>query len=142
MMLMRMMSNAAAPPMVLARAAMLRGDDNGDSAPMYLAQHMTLGRGGDGHILPKDANNEGEKEVAADAATVVVKGRVIVDAHARLRRVGRAARSRRSRRRPATSSARPATSSAAGAPPRSAASRRSAPLCTPAAARPRCARSP
>ncbi len=74
--------------MALVRAAVLHNantkhtnNDNSVGAPLHLAHHMTLGRGGEGRILP---NND--DKVAADASKkVVVKSRVIFDAHARLR---------------------------------------------------------
>jgi hypothetical protein len=95
LMMQTMSTTNAAPSMALARAAVLRSDsnssktpkDDNDDAPLRLAHHITLGRGGEGRVLPSDDNDTNEATKKEDSTHIYkVNGRVIFDAHARLRR--------------------------------------------------------
>ncbi len=90
--MMRTLSTTAAPTPALLEARAFSTPEkneanatNDNDAPLSLAHHMTLGRGGEGRVLPSDAATANEV-TPTTTKKEVTNGRVIVDAHARLRR--------------------------------------------------------
>ena len=93
-MMMRTLSTSTTAPALLldARASSSfstpeKKKNVANATDSLLAHHMTLGRGGEGRVLPSDEDaNHNETPTTTTLTTKNVNGRVIVDAHARLRR--------------------------------------------------------